>query len=940
MFNKLNLKYLFIFLFSITCTIDAQLYFFGRNKVHYEDFDWKVISTEHFNIYYYDDFGEIAEIGAKYAENAFDDLKIKFNHIVVNKIPLVFYNTHIHFQQTNTTPGFIPEGVGGFFEFAKGRVVIPYLNSLEQFRHVIRHELVHVFMTSKIINLVRDHRIIADRFPPLWFIEGLAEYWSYHWDTQAEMLLRDGILNNKFIPLKDISRIRGSFLMYKEGQNFLEYVAQEYGEHKILELIDNFWRFKKFSEIIEFTLGDKIDVIDNNWLHYLRQKYYPLYKNREPHFIGAKKLTNQGFNFSPNFYESDEEKSVYYIANKRGYTSVYKMDYEPDEMDFAKPELLIEGEKEVVFEKFHLLKPSMTISRNGLMAFVTKSGDSDAIHFYSTKENEIINTLKYSELLTIEGPSFSKDGKKLVFSATDRKGYNDIFVLNLSDNQLQRITNDYYADKDPVFNEDNSKIVFSSDRTSGIYQQKNNLFEYDFTTQKINYLTYANSNITNPKYTPDFKKLYCLSDEDGTKNIWEINFNNTDEPTGMTKQTKFLTSVFEYSFVNENELITSSFENFSFQFYSLKIDSTSNEKTKETSFDFANIEPKWEAEKIVLSSKKDKLKYKKQYSLDYAISQISTDPVFGTRGGAIISLSDMLGDDRYSFLFFNNGQVQSEVLKNLNIAVSRVNTGDRTNFGYGLFHYVGRRYDLRTSSHFFIERSFGGYISLRYPLSFFQRFETSVSLANSDRELITDIVPREALLLSNSISYTHDNSLWGPTGPADGTRLRLLLGYTTDIQFSNANFYSAIADYRKYFRLGERTILATRASIYYNEGKEARRYIAGGSWNLRGWPRFGIRGEKMWLSSVEFRFPFIDRLYLKLPFLGIDFSRLRGAIYFDAGSAWDDNYEETLGSIGVGVRFNLFGAITLRYDVGKKIEDNFSRFQNKLFYQFFFGWDF
>ncbi|MCP5064574.1 MAG: hypothetical protein GY936_19225, partial [Ignavibacteriae bacterium] len=738
----MKLKYFLIVLLSITYTIDAQLYFFGRNKVHYEDFDWKVISTEHFNIYYYDDFGEMAEIGAKYAEDAFDDLKVKFNHIVINKIPLIFYNTHTHFQQTNTTPSFIPEGVGGFFEFAKGRVVIPYLSSLEQFRHVIRHELVHVFMTSKIINVVRDHRVIGDRYPPLWFVEGLAEYWSYHWDTQAEMLLRDGILNNSFIPLRDISKIRGSFLMYKEGQNFLEYVSQEYGEHKILELMENFWRFKKFSEIIEFTLGEKIDVIDNNWLHYLRQKYYPLYKDKEPHFIGAKKITDQGFNFSPNYFKNEDDENLYFVANKSGYTSLYKMEYKPDEVEFVKPEIIIEGEKEVVFEKFHLLKPSMTISKNGLMAFITKAGEKDAIHFYSIKEEKILNTFKYNGLLTIESPSFSDDAKKIVFSATDRQGYNDLYVLDVEENKLNRITNDYYADKDPVFNKDNSKIIFSSDRTSGIYQQKNNLFEYDFDTQKINYLTYTNTNITNPKFTPDYKNLYCLADADGTKNLWKINFSRYSEPIGMMQQTNFLTSIFEYTFADENEIITSSFENFSFQFYSLKLDSIA-ETNQDLVFNFENIEPKWVAEKINLDSKKEKLKYKNQYSLDYAISQVSTDPVFGTRGGGIVSISDILGDDRYSFLFFNNGQMQSEILKNLNVAVSRVNTGDRTNFGYGLFHFTGRRYDLRTSSNFFLERSFGGFISLRYPLSFFQRFETSVTLANSDRELISDLIPRE-----------------------------------------------------------------------------------------------------------------------------------------------------------------------------------------------------
>ena len=96
----------------------------------------------------------------------------------------------------------------------------------------------------------------------------------------------------------------------------------------------------------------------------------------------------------------------------------------------------------------------------------------------------------------------------------------------------------------------------------------------------------------------------------------------------------------------------------------------------------------------------------------------------------------------------------------------------------------------------------------------------------------------------------------------------------------------------------------------------------------------------MWISSVELRFPLIDQFQVKFPFFGLSFFGIRGAAFFDAGNAWDTHYDTTLGSIGAGFRFNLFGVIVLRYDVGKKIEDNFSHFQNKLFYQFFFGWDF
>ncbi len=67
----------------------------------------------------------LAERGAYFAEESYKLLEVKFNHALNNRVPLIFYSSHLHFEQTNTTGGFIPEGVGGFFEFLKGRVVIP-----------------------------------------------------------------------------------------------------------------------------------------------------------------------------------------------------------------------------------------------------------------------------------------------------------------------------------------------------------------------------------------------------------------------------------------------------------------------------------------------------------------------------------------------------------------------------------------------------------------------------------------------------------------------------------------------------------------------------------------------------------------------------------------------------------------------------------------------
>jgi len=932
-------KYFFILSLLLFTQTEAQYMFFGRNKVQYEKFDWKVLKTQHFDIFYYDDFGELAEIGANYAEEAFNEFKVKFNEIVNRRIPLIFYNTHAHFQQTNTTSGYIPEGVGGFFEFNKGRVVIPYLGSIGQFKHVIRHELVHVFTVEKILRSMEDHRLPERGYPPLWFVEGLAEYWSTTWDNQAEMLMRDAVPNGYYARLKEIDAIYGSFLMYKEGQKFLGFVSKEYGEDKILALLTNFWRFRKFDELLEFVLGETIDVIDNKWDYYLKQEYFPLYKEKYPHFINSKKLTDFGFNFAPSFYDDGKEKNIFFIGNHNGYSSVYKLPYDKNAKEIIKPEMILQGEKEEVFESFHMLTASLSVSCKGMMAFVTKAGGTDMLHLYSVKDIEIVNSISFDEILTINSPKFSPDGNKIVFTGSDKKGYFDLFIYDLNNGLLKRITNDYYSDKDPIFNKDGTKIIFSSDRTTGLYKYKYNLFEMDIDSGEINFITYLDANVMTPHFNTDYTKLYCTSDFDGVPNVWEVNYKGSS-PVSMSQISFFLTSVFDFDFIDKNTIITTAFEKFSCQFYSLDVNKLAEPGRKEYAFDLTRTGEKWYEKKISLNPQKDKIRYEKEYSLDYAISQFTVDPVYGNRGGAMFLLSDLLGDDMYFLTYYNNAEIESNILDNVNIALSRINMSGRTSFQYGIFNYSGKRYDLRESEDYFYERSFGGFLDILYPLSKFQRIEMGTSLANTNREILGDIVTRKGYLLSNTISFVHDNSLWGPTGPLDGSRFRILLGYTTDIKYSNTNYYSFIADYRYYLRLGLMSTLAFRSSLYFNDGKTARRYIAGGSWDIRGWDRFSLRGEKLWVSSIELRFPLVDQLYLKLPFLGINFPYFRGALFFDAGSVWDKVYTETLGSFGFGFRFNLFNAIVFRYDIGKKIENNFSKLQNGMFYQFFFGVDF
>jgi hypothetical protein len=937
---KLPIKYVLVVLFFIANSTNAQYYYFGRNKVQYEKFDWKIIRTKHFNIYYYGEMGEMAEIGAKYAEEAYEELKVRMNTFITRKVPLIFYNTSNQFQQTNTTPGFIPEGVGGFFEFLKGRVVLPTNGSLQDFKHVIRHELVHVFMTSKIYHILKEHRMSTDNGPPLWFVEGLAEFYSTKPDAQAEMVMRDAVLNGNFFDLKNIWKIYGTFLMYKEGQSFLEFVEEKYGKGKVALILDNFWMFKSFEDVVSHTLVESFDEIDKEWEFYLKKKYYPLYSNNIPQSISSKELTDFGYNFTPVFYKEEDHNYLFFVANRSGYSSIYKLELDENLKPIHDPILLIQGEQTEEFEAFHLFQSAIDISKDGLLVFSIKSGATDVIHFFSVKENKIVKTFQNDQLLFITSPKFSSDGNEVVFQAIDQKGFSDIYIYNLSQDSLTRLTNDYYDDRDPSFGINDNQILFSSDRTSGVYQKKYNIFSYDRNNQVIKYVTYNNFNCYSPIIAPDKKNLLMATDFDGVRNIWEVPLTISDYSNKISRVTKFITSAFDQRFINDSVIVFSGFEKFSFNLYELTKPNTEKDSMQSITIDFSGSHGRWKPEVFGSAKEIKKVDYEREYSLDFATGVVSTDPIFGTRGGALLALSDLLGDDRYIFTFFNTATVQSDFLRSFNIALQKVNLSKRVNYGYGVFNFSGNRYDITESDEYFYERTFGATTFLSYPLSKFNRIEYSITMMNSDREIVPGIIARKSLLLSNSVAYVHDNSLWGPSGPIDGSRWLFLLGYSSDIKYSNINYYSVIADYRNYFRLSYSMAIALRMSLYYNDGKEARRYFMGGSWDLRGYPRWSIRGEKMWLSSLEFRFPLIDQILLKFPFVDLNFYGIRGATFFDVGSAWDNEYKTTYGSMGVGFRFNLFNVIVLRYDIGKKIENDFSQFQPGLFYQFFFGWDF
>lgn len=991
--SRLFLRQVFFIAVALAVALPASAQYtfhFGRNKVQYDDFDWHILKTEHFDVYYYPEMQELAEHGAHFAEEAYEELQNKFNFSLTHRPPLIFYSSNLHFKQTNITPGFIPDGVGGFFEFLKGRVVIPANGNIHQFRRVIRHEMVHVFTYSKVLRVVRDHRIPPDRFLPLWFTEGLAEYWSGEPDHSHEMVMRDAIFSNYLVPLENIYRVNGSFVMYKEGEALCEFLAETYGEEKLLLLIENFWKERDFRKVLEITFKEDFRDIDRRWGEWLKHRYYPELDDIQLTSFVAKGVATEGFNAKPAFYRfADGSRRVYFVGNRTGYSNVYQVTVDSLFRPTAEPEVLIRGERTDEFEAFHLFESRLSVSSDGKLAFVTKSGKSDVIHIYDLEAAELGPTYKFENLVAVYSPDWSPDGETLAFSSIDKSGFSDLFTYNIESGRLQQLTNDSYDDRDPSWSPDGSSLAFSSDRTSEGQSNAYNLFVYNLDDAQIDYVTFGDRLDFSPRWSPGGDRVVFTSavkdssGRYGAQNIWVADVTGREEAVAemasrslvlrgdveptmtqtrtLRKLTDLTAAAFDPSWTSDDRLVFTSFEHFRFTIRNLAdVDSLMANPRHKSTVDLTDTGEHWAFAAIGIDEGAERVNYKKKYTLDVAQGQVSQNPVWGTTGGAVMAFSDMMGDDHWYVMMYNNSRGQEDFLKSLNVAVSRVQLHRRTNIGYGLYRYSGLRYDITDPDAAreyptLWETVYGGFGAISYPLSMFRRVELSTSVNWDNKEIPWKDIDRDALLVSNSVSLVHDNALWGMNGPMDGWRGSVQAAYTTDVLYSNVSYFTLTADIRHYLRLHRNVTFASRALGRMNEGREARLFFMGGSWDLRGYRLFSIRGQKMWFTSHELRFPILTNPSLYVPILApFGIANLRGSLFLDAAHAWNDDYNETrltpsrrdqlnigetLGAAGVGLRLNLFGGFVLRYDVGYRYRDGFKE-QDKFFKQFFFGWDF
>src|SRR5512137_1235450 len=252
--------------------------FYGRNKVQYQKFDFRIMKTRHFDVYFYLQDEQTVKMAGMMAERWYARLSRMFNHELKGRQPLVLYGSSPEFQQTQVIPEILGEGTGGVTESFKRRIVLPYGASLAETDHVIGHELVHAFQYDIMLQGHSDQARGNDAALriPLWFIEGMAEYLSIGpVDPNTSMWMRDAVRRKE---LPQLSKLDNSYkyFPYRWGQAVWAYITGRWGDEVIGKMMKSVGRTGDYEVILESLLGLKLKQLSADWHKSMQQAYLPL----------------------------------------------------------------------------------------------------------------------------------------------------------------------------------------------------------------------------------------------------------------------------------------------------------------------------------------------------------------------------------------------------------------------------------------------------------------------------------------------------------------------------------------------------------------------------------------------------------------------------------------------------------------------------------------
>src|SRR5690606_5589399 len=120
-------------------------------------------------------------------------------------------------------------------------------------------------------------------------------------------------------------------------------------------------------------------------------------------------------------------------------------------LDVGEPgiETIVQGERSAEFESFHFFESRLDVNADGVLAFVSKYGESDALILWDIESGRQRGRYQWPDLVGMRSPAWDPSGRRIVFEGLTTSGYSDLYVLDLTTHERPALTQDHYLDQSP-----------------------------------------------------------------------------------------------------------------------------------------------------------------------------------------------------------------------------------------------------------------------------------------------------------------------------------------------------------------------------------------------------------------------------------------------------------------------------------------------------------
>jgi Tol biopolymer transport system component len=411
-----------------------------------------------------------------------------------------------------------------------------FAGDLKEAEHVLAHEMVHQFQYDIFARGRAGSNLqqLAAVNPPLWFMEGMAEFLSIGpGHVATEMVMRDAAINGDIPSVEAMTFRPDLYFPYRYGEALLAYIAGRWGDEIVGEIMQAVPAVGVDRAVRRHT-GLEIEELGEEWKEAMQLKHLPQIAQRERARRFAQPLLNERRTGGANpvylapALSPDGRNIAFLSTGSFARAEVFLDLYLADASTGKRIKRLTKSTLNPEFEELRSAYSQSAFSPDGrLLAFSAQRQGKDVIYLLDVRTRREVARLD-TDLDQMLYPTFSPDGRQIIFAGA-KGGLSDLYMIDVDGRDLRRLTDDAWGDHQPQWSPDGRRVAFASERGPGA-----DLELLRFNNWRISVLDLETGDITtipdqggrnlNPQWSPDGESLIFMSDRTGTSNLFLFDF--------------------------------------------------------------------------------------------------------------------------------------------------------------------------------------------------------------------------------------------------------------------------------------------------------------------------------------------------------------------------------------------------------------------------------